>query len=122
MFYARLALGLAFLSPVASRLGLLGNGSNFTKFMAYTAEVNAFMPAFTIPFLAVAATICEASFGIALIVGFRLRWVAFGAAALLAVFGTAMAISFGVKSPLDYSVFSASAAALLLAQRQPRSS
>jgi hypothetical protein len=31
------------------------------------------------------------------------------------VFGTAMAISFGLKSPLDSSVFSASAGALLLA-------
>jgi hypothetical protein len=34
---------------------------------------------------------------------------------LLAIFGIAMAISFGPKSPLDYSVFSASAGALLLA-------
>jgi hypothetical protein len=31
-----------------------------------------------------------------------------------------MAISFGIKSPMDYSVFSASAAALLLALYQPR--
>jgi len=30
------------------------------------------------------------------------------------MFGAAMTISFGLKSPLDYSVFSASAAALLL--------
>ena len=30
-----------------------------------------------------------------------------------------MTISFGIKSPLDYSVFSASAAAALLALRQP---
>jgi len=39
---------------------------------------------------------------------------------MLALFGTAMAISFGLKSPLDYSVFSASAAALLLATCQSR--
>jgi hypothetical protein len=44
--------------------------------------------------------------------------VAFGAATLLFLFGTAMAISFGIKSPLDYSVFSASAAAVLLAVYQ----
>jgi hypothetical protein len=30
------------------------------------------------------------------------------------MFGIAMAISFGIKEPLDYSVFSASAAAVLL--------
>jgi len=39
---------------------------------------------------------------------------------LLALFGAAMAISFGIKSPLDYSVFSASAGALVLALYQDR--
>jgi putative oxidoreductase len=76
------------------------------------------MPAFMIPFLAWAATAAELSLGITLIIGIRLRWVAVGAATLLFLFGTAMAISFGVKSPLDYSVFSASAGALLLALHQ----
>lgn len=42
--------------------------------------------------------------------------VALGSAVLLAIFGTAMAISLGLKSPLDYSVFSASAGALLLSR------
>jgi putative oxidoreductase len=41
---------------------------------------------------------------------------------LLATFGTAMAISFGLKSPMDYSVFSGSGAAVLLALRAPRQS
>jgi hypothetical protein len=45
------------------------------------------------------------------------RLAAFGSAILLALFATAMAISTGIKPPLDYSVFSASAAALLLALR-----
>jgi hypothetical protein len=35
--------------------------------------------------------------------------------ARLALFGLAMTISMGIKSPLDYSVFSASAGAMLLA-------
>jgi hypothetical protein len=43
-----------------------------------------------------------------------------GSAALLALFGFAMAISFGLKSPLDYSVFSASAGAVLLALYEGR--
>jgi putative oxidoreductase len=42
------------------------------------------------------------------------RWVALGSALLLTLFGIAMAISFGIKSPMDYSVFSASAGAILL--------
>jgi len=88
--------------------------------MRYTAEVNSFMPAFTIPFLAWIATAAELFLGITLILGVWPRWVAFGSALLLALFGTAMGISFGVKSPLDHSVFSASAAAALLALHEDR--
>jgi uncharacterized membrane protein YphA (DoxX/SURF4 family) len=78
------------------------------------------MPAFTIPFLAWAATLAEFGLGLALIFGVWPRWVALGSAVLLALFGAAMAISFGIKSPLDYSVFSASAGALVLALYQDR--
>lgn len=80
------------------------------------------MPAFIVPFLAWAATVAELIFGISLILGLRLRWTALCSALLLAMFGTAMATSFGIKSPLDYSVFSASAGALLLALYQNRRS
>lgn len=119
ILYARIALGVAFLSGVADRFGLytgrnVGYG-DFAGFEAYTAKVNSFMPAATIPFLAWAATAAEFILGIALILGIWPRWVALGSALLLVLFGTAMAISFGIKSPLDYSVFSASAAAVLLA-------
>lgn len=116
-WYARAALAAAFLSGIASRFGWWGEGvgyGNFTNFMHYTAEVNSFMPASTIPFLAWSATVAELVLGVGLILGIRLRWVALGSAVLLALFGIAMAISFGLKEPLDYSVFSASAAAVLL--------
>jgi putative oxidoreductase len=116
IFYLRIALGVAFLSGIADRFGLYRGGyGNFDGFMRYTAQVNSFMPAFTIPFLAWAATLAEFGLGLALILGLWPRWVALGSAALLALFGIAMAISFGIKSPLDYSVFSASAGALVLA-------
>ncbi|HEU4565958.1 MAG TPA: DoxX family membrane protein [Gemmatimonadaceae bacterium] len=116
--YARLALGAAFLSGIASRFGLWGANvgyGDFDNFVRYTAEVNAFMPLATIPFLAWAATIAELVLGVALVLGLAPRATALGSALLLALFGTAMAISQGIKSPLDYSVFSASAGALLLA-------
>jgi len=124
ILYLRIALGVAFLSGIADRFGLyrgrnVGYG-NFDGFMKYTAQVNSFMPAFTIPFLAWAATVAEFSLGLALILGIWPRWVALGSAVLLALFGIAMAISFGIKSPLDYSVFSASAGALVLAFYQNR--
>jgi putative oxidoreductase len=118
VLYARLALGAAFLSAVGSRFGLWGadvGWGNFANFTRYTAQVNSFMPAATIPWLAWGATIAETTLGVLLIAGVWLRPVALASAALLAVFGTAMAVSFGIKEPLDYSVFSASAGALLLA-------
>ncbi len=122
LLFTRIALGAAFLSGIASRFGLWGEGvgyGSFANFMKYTAEVNSFLPASTIPVLAWAATAAELILGVLLVTGFWLRPVALASAALLALFGTAMAISFGIKSPLDYSVFSACAAALLLALLNP---
>lgn len=119
--YARVAVGAAFLSAVAGRFGLWSghlNWDNFARFIQRTAELNAFMPAAAMPWLAWAATFVETALGCALIAGVQLRWAAFGSALLLAWFGTAMAVSAGPKSPLDYSVFSGSAAALLLALRE----
>jgi putative oxidoreductase len=124
ILYLRIALGVAFLSGIADRFGLYGKNvgyGNFDGFMRYTAQVNSFMPAFSIPFLAWAATLAEFGLGAALIIGIWPRWVALGSAVLLALFGIAMAISFGIKSPLDYSVFSASAGALVLALHQSQS-
>src|SRR5215469_9185845 len=124
LLYLRLALGAAFLSGIADRFGLytgrnVGYG-NFEGFLQYTAKVNAFMPPSTVPFLGWAATVAEFSLGLALVLGLWLRWAALGSSLLLILFGTAMAISFGFKSPLDYSVFSASAGALVLALHEFR--
>jgi uncharacterized membrane protein YphA (DoxX/SURF4 family) len=126
MLYVRIALAAAFLSAVGARFGMYGRDvgwGNFANFTKYTAEVNSFMPAWTIPYIAWIATAAETFFALALLIGIWPRWIAFGTALLLASFGIAMAISFGIKSPLDYSVFSASAAAFLLAMHEgPKSS
>lgn len=116
--YARMALGTAFLSAVASRFGLWDKTldlRHFAKFIHYTAEVNSFLPQVLIPTVAWAATVAETSLGFLLILGLYRRWVSLASAILLAMFGISMAISFGIKSPMDYSVFSASGAAVLLA-------
>ena len=123
MLYLRLALGVSFLSGIADRFGLYRGECRLRRFsglMKYTAQVNSFMPASTIPFLAWAATLAELAFGLALVLGIWLRWAALGSFILLLLFGTAMAISFGIKSPLDYSVFSASGGALILALYETR--
>lgn len=117
--YARLALGAAFLSAVASRFGLWAGTPGMAAFDAfahgYGAQVLSFMPAPAIPLLLWTATAAETTFGVLLIVGVQVRWVAAGSAVLLALFGTSMAVSFGPKSPLEYSVYSASACAALVA-------
>lgn len=118
VLYARIALGAAFLSAVASRFGLWDKTldlKHFAGFIEYTAEVNSFLPKGASPFVAWTATVAETCLGVLLIWGLWTQWMALGSALLLAMFGTAMAISFGLKSPLDYSVFSASGAALLVA-------
>jgi len=112
----RLAMAATFLSAIASRFNLWGNeSSGWNGFITYTAEVISFVPPRLIPLFAILSTALEASFSILLIVGFKTRWVALGAAILTLNFACAMAYSFGIKSPLDYSVFVDCAACLLLA-------
>lgn len=120
VLYARIALAAAFLSAVSSRLGIWGGGWDSFEEWART-DVLAFMPAFAVKPLLVLATIAEATLGVLLLVGKWPRAVGLAAAALLASFALAMALSAGVRSPLEYSVFSASAAALLIARISPRS-
>lgn len=123
VLYARLALGTAFLSAVAGRFGLWDGTidlKHFANFIQYAGEVNSFLPRPVIPVVAWAATAAETTLGILLIVGLWPRWVALCSAVLLATFATAMAISFGLKSPMDYSVYSASSAAVLLALQASR--
>ena len=114
----RVIIGMGFLSGIADRFGLwtgrnLGYG-NFAGFLKYTAKVNAFMPAATIPLLGWAATVAELVLGLLLIAGIWRRCTAFASVLLLTLFGTAMAVSFGLRSPFDYSVFTAACACLVL--------
>jgi uncharacterized membrane protein YphA (DoxX/SURF4 family) len=121
--YARIAIGAAFLSAVAGRFGLWSGQirwESFERFIERTAELNAWAPRLLMPVLAWSATIAETTLAVALIAGIGVRWAAFGSAMLLAWFGTAMLVYTGLKPPLDYSVFSASACALLLALHEHR--
>jgi putative oxidoreductase len=114
-FLLRIALATGFLSAVASRLSLWGKKSaGWSGFLDYTAQVNSFLPKRFMPIIAVVGTALELVFGILLLVGFKTHYAAFGAALLTMLFAFAMAYSFGIKEPLDYSVFSFSAGAFLL--------
>lgn len=117
--FLRLALAAGFLSAVAGRLNLWGKHASMAQawngFVNYTAEVNSFLPKNFIAFIAVLATLLELLFAIMLIAGFKTSYASFGSGLLLLLFALAMTYSFGVKEPLDYSVFAASAGAFLLA-------
>lgn len=120
--FLRLALGLSFLSAVADRFGLWGavgqpnvSWGTFARFVTYTAKLNWFLPEGWIPALAIIATGAEGFLGLCLVIGWHTRTAALLSGILLIIFGVTMAAALGVKSPLDYSVFSAAGGALLLA-------
>jgi uncharacterized membrane protein YphA (DoxX/SURF4 family) len=117
--FLRLALASGFLSAVAARRNLWGKRASATEawnsFLNYTAEVNSFLPKSYIPSIAILATILETALAILLVLGLKTTYAAFGAGILLLLFALAMTFSYGIKEPLDYSVFAASAGAFLLA-------
>lgn len=119
--FLRVALGAAFLSAVADRFGLWGppgtkNASwgDFAHFMQYTRQLNPWAPAALIPTLAWAATGAELVLGVALVLGLFTRWAALLSGILLLIFAGGMSMGTGLKSALNYSVFSAAAAAFAL--------
>lgn len=121
--FLRLALAAGFLSAVASRLGFWGKrSSGWANFVNYTGDVNSFLPRSWASTLAVGSTILEAGLGLLLLFGLLTRYAALAAAGLTLLFGLAMALSFGVKEPLDYSVFVCTSGALLLATTQKKQS
>ena len=102
----RFAMAFTFLIIVAGRFGLLGKYSaNWDRFLTYTAEVNSFAPKSIIPFLAVSATALEIIFAALLLLGYKTKWAALGSAILTLTYALAMWFSFGIKEPVDYSVF-----------------
>lgn len=120
--FIRLALAASFLSAVADRFGLWGPYGQphvawgaFSSFTAYTGKLLWFLPPALYPLMAWTATAAETVFGIGLIIGLFTRVIAFMSGILLLTFALAMTFSLGIKAPLDFSVFSASAGAFLLA-------
>ena len=88
---------------------------SYIRFVAYTAKLLWLLPPATVPALALAATVAETFFGLLLILGWKTRLASLLSGILLTTFALSMTLAFGVKAPLDYSVFSAAGGALLLA-------
>jgi uncharacterized membrane protein YphA (DoxX/SURF4 family) len=119
--FSRLALAASFLSAVADRFGAWGPPGapnvawgDFQHFTGYTAILNPLVPASLVSLVAWLATLAELGLGLLLAVGLYTRRAALLSSALLGVFALSMSFTIGVKGPLNYSVFSAAAAALLV--------
>jgi uncharacterized membrane protein YphA (DoxX/SURF4 family) len=117
-WFLRIALSAGFLSAVADRLGLWPEASsvwgNWENFLVYTQTLMPIFPKSFISFFAVTATALEIVLAIGLFINYKTALVAKCSGFLLLLFGLAMTLSTGIKAPLDYSVFAASAGAFAL--------
>lgn len=117
-WFLRIALSAGFLSATADRFGLwakdISAWGNWQSFVDYTKSLNPLVPDSFIPFLAYSATALEIILGILLLTNFKTNWVAKASSILLLLFALSMTFSKSIKVPLDYSVFSGSAAAFAL--------
>lgn len=126
IYFLRFSISIAFLSAVADRFGLWGAygtegvvWGNFENFTSYTALLSPFdikssIGSILVSVMAIVATVLEVIFGIFLLAGIKLEKTALGSGLLLLIFGVSMTIFLGMKPALDYSVFTASAAAFAL--------
>lgn len=117
----RLMLGIGFLLPVMDRIGWFGpagaNGTswgNWDNFIAYTHTLLPYMSSDGANFMGLIATAAEVILGVALIIGYQIRLASIGSFLLTLSFGLSMFFFEALRSPFNYSVFTASAASLLL--------
>lgn len=121
LLFMRAALAIAFLSAVADRFGFWGSAGstgvawgNFESFVEYVSFLNPYLSARTVLLVSYFVTILEVILGIFLLFGLFLRQSSFISFLLLLSFALAMGFTGGFKGVFDYSVFTASAGALVL--------
>lgn len=91
----------------------------FRSFRGVHGRGDVSLPQFIDSVVCVAATVAETLCGILLIAGFKIRMASVLSGLLLLSFAIGMVTGLGIKTPFDYSVFSAAAAAFLLAFWEP---
>lgn len=116
--FLRLSIAVGFLSAVADRFGMwskeISVWGNWNSFLEYTQVINPWIPNAMISTLGIFATAAEIIFAIFLLVGFKTELFAKLSGFLLLIFALSMTFSTGIKSALDFSVFTASAGAFAL--------
>lgn len=120
----RIALGIGFLVTVSDRLGILGpmgpqskniEWGNWNNFITYTGTLMPFLDWPLTELMGAIATLAEAVIGILLIIGFKTRIAAIASCGLTLIFALSMALSLGIKAPINFAVFPVCTASLLLA-------
>lgn len=118
----RVALAVSFLSAVADRFGVWGPPGSpnvawgtFDSFLQYTGLLLWFLPPTLVSISGWVATVLEVLLALGLLSGYCLRWVALASAVLLFAFAVSMTVALGWEPAFSYSVWTASAAACLLA-------
>lgn len=118
----RAALGLTFLFSTLDRFGFLGppgapgvSWGTFARFSAYVGQLNWYAPHSLVPAIAWVDTALEIGLAIALLLGIWLRPVSIISAVLLCSYAITMGRANGIGAPFAYSVFTAAAAAFMLA-------
>ena len=91
----------------------------FRSFRGVHGRGDVSLPSSSTVSFAWAATVAETLLGILLIAGFKIRMASVLSGLLLLSFAMGMVTGLGIKTPFDYSVFSAASAAFLLAFWEP---
>ncbi|HTO17296.1 MAG TPA: hypothetical protein VLZ83_16140 [Edaphocola sp.] len=115
--FLRVTIAVGFLSAVADRFGLWHQNSawgNWDNFVLYTQQLLPFLVPKLVTITSIVATTFETIFGITLLLGWKTKLFAQLSGFLLLFFGIAMWFSFGIKKPLDFSVFTAAGASFAL--------
>ena len=125
IFLLRISLGIGFLSAVADRFGFWGYPGdpavawgNWKNFIQYTGKLNFNASGGAVNLLGIIATGLEITFGILLIIGFKVKYISFFSGILLLIFAMEMSINTDIKSAFDASVFTASFGAFLLSVQE----
>ncbi|WP_299442491.1 DoxX family protein [uncultured Aquimarina sp.] len=113
--FLRVSVATGFISAVADRFGLWPKEKSawgtWDSFLEYTKLLNPWAPEFMTNSIGLIATLAEIILAFFLLIGFKTALSARISGVLLLIFGVTMTFTLGIKAPLDYSVFSASAAA-----------
>jgi len=116
--FLRISISAGFLSAVADRFGWwspeVSVWGNWKNFLDYTRLINPWFHDGLISIVATIATGAEILFAFILLIGFKTELFARLSGSLLLAFALAMTLSTGIKGPLDFSVYAASAGAFAL--------